>query len=209
MLYRAFATLLAFSLPCLLAAQAPSSEDVKELKTYESCSFPDGLQVSDISSMPSAVKDRPIQSHGKTGTVPLLAGRRVIFSYPGADPYASVKIELLPAAGYSANRKLVLDDFDDIVASDKHVAKNLARKSPMSGFGIVGLDRDEIKGTTLGIYMLMDDYTHVVTTIYLLNPPQSKIKTLADYARMRDTFLYNYTRCIRNNEIGKSFGVPK
>jgi hypothetical protein len=208
MLRFSLACFVALSLPGLLAAQSPN-EDQKEMKAYESCSFPDGLQVGEISSMPSAVKDRPVQSHGKAGTVPLLAGRRVVFAYPGGDPYASVKVELLPDAGFVANKKLLLDDFDDIVASDKHVAKNTARKSPLSGFGIVGLDRDELKTSTLGIYLLIDDHTHVATTVYLLNPEKGKIKSLEDYARMRDTFLYNYTRCIRNNEAGKMFGAPK
>jgi hypothetical protein len=206
MLRLTLACLIAVSLPGVLTAQ---TEGFKELKAYESCSFPDGLQVSDVSSMPSAVKDRPVVSHGKTSSVPLLAGRRVVFSYPGAEPYASVKVELLPAEGFAANRKLLLDDFDDIVASDKHVAKNATRKSPMSSFFIEGLDRDEVKGNTLGIYLLIDDHSHIATTIYLLNPPQSKFKTLADYSRARDTFLYNYTRCVRNNESGNLFGVPK
>ncbi len=208
MLRLSLACFLAFLLPGLLAAQSPA-EDVREMKAYESCSFPDGLQVSDISLMPSAVKDRPVVSHGKSGTVPLLAGRRIVFAYPGSDPYASVKVELLPEAGFAANKRLLLDDFDDIVASDKHVSKNLARKSPMSGFTVVGLDRDELKTSTLGIYLLIDDHTHVATTVYLLNPEKGKIKSGEEYARMRDTFLYNYTRCVRNNEIGKTFGVPK
>ena len=79
----------------------------------------------------------------------------------------------------------------------------------MSGFGAVGLDRIAVTGTTLGIYLLLDDRTHIATTVYLLNPPQSKFKVTADYARARDTFLYNYTRCVRNNQIGKAFGIPR
>lgn len=205
--------MLRLSLPCMLAMCLPSlisaQTEYKQLKPYQSCSFPDGLQVSDVSAMPSAVKDRPVQMHGTTATVPLLAGQRILFAYPGADPYASVKVELLPEAGFAANRKLLLEDFDDILASDKHVAKNTTRKSPMSGFAVTGLDRDALDKNTLGIYLLIDDHTRIVTTIYLLNPEKNKIKSLADYARMRDTFLYNYTRCIRNNESGAAFGVPK
>ena len=66
-----------------------------------------------------------------------------------------------------------------------------------------------VTGTTLGIYLLLDDRTHVAATAYLLNPRQSNFKLPAEYARARDTFLYNYTRCVRNNQIGKAFGVPK
>jgi hypothetical protein len=193
-------------------AQAPRTaapKSLPQLKPYESCSFPDGLQVTNIVPMPDDVKERPVQSHGKTGSVPLLGGRRVDFAYPGADPYASAKIEVLPEANFVANRKLLMDDFDDILASDKNVARNTTRKSPFNAFSIVGLDRNKVDGKTLGIYMLIDDRTHVVATVYLLNPAKTPIKTAADYARMRDTFLFNYTKCIRNNQSGVLFGATQ
>ncbi len=188
-------------------ATAPPSDAA--LKPYESCGFPDGLQITDIQSMPADVHERPVVSHGVTKSVPLVAGRRITFAYPGAEPYASVKVEQMPADNYPVNRKLLLDDFDDIIASDKMVARNTTHGATMSGFGAVGLDRIVVTGTTLGIYMLLDDRTHVAATVYLLNPPQSKFKVAADYARARDTFLYNYTRCIRNNQVGKAFGVSR
>lgn len=183
---------------------APPSDAA--LKPYESCGFPDGLQITDIQSMPFDVRERPVVSHGVTRPVPLLAGRRITFAYPGAEPYASVKVEQLAAENYPANRKLLLDDFDDVIASDKMVVRNTTHGATMSGFGAVGLDRIVVTGTTLGIYMLLDDRTHVAATVYLLNPPQSKFKLPAEYARARDTFLYNYTRCIRNNQNGVLFG---
>lgn len=186
---------------------APPSQAA--LKPYESCGFPDGLQITDIQQMPPDVHERPVVSHGTSKSVPLLAGRRITFAYAGAEPYASAKVEELPPENYAANRRLLLDDFDDIIASDAMVLRNATHGATMSGFAAVGLDRIVMSGTTLGIYMLLDDRTHVAATIYLLNPPQSKFKVPADYARARDTFLYNYTRCIRNNQIGKSFGVSR
>lgn len=180
-----------------------------DLKPYESCSFPDSLQITDVAPMPDDVRERPVQAHGVTRQVPLLAGRRITFAYPGAKPYASAKVELLPAEGWLANRKLLLDDFDDIANSDKTVARNKTRQPTLSSFSVVGLDRMAVVGDTLGIYLLLDDKTHIATTIYLLNPPESKFKALADYARSRDTFLYNYTHCIRNNQAGALFGAAR
>ena len=180
-----------------------------ELKPYESCSFPDGLQITDIAPMPDDVRDRPVTSGGVTKQVPLLAGRRVTFAYPGAKPYASAKVELLHAENWTTNRKLLLEDFDDIANSDKTVARNKNRQPTLSGFSVVGLDRMAVTGNTLGIYLLLDDKTHIATTLYLLNPPESKFKGVADYASSRDTFLYNYTKCVRNNQTGTTFGVPR
>jgi hypothetical protein len=180
-----------------------------ELKPYQTCDFPDGLQVVDVTSMPDDVKERPVQIHGKTEAVPLLAGRRVQFAYPGADAYASVKVELLPEPNFLANRKLLTDDFEDILASDKGVVRNTTRKSPFNGFSINGMDRTTMQGTTLGIYLLIDDRTRIATTVYLLNPKKGAMKTPEDYARKRDTFLFNYTKCIRNNQNGVLFGTPR
>ncbi len=200
-------------LPALgtLAASMAFAQQSPRIKPYETCSFPDGLQVVEDSPMPPDVHERPVQSHGKTGSVPLLAGRRIVFGYPGSGPYANVKVELLPSANFAADRKLLLDDFDDMVASDKTVARNLKRKPTQSGLFVTGLDRKELQGNTLGIYLLIDDATHVVATVYLLNDDPSKrpFKSLDEYARMRDTFIYNYTRCIRNNETGQTFGASK
>lgn len=200
----ALALLLAVS-PLAAVAQAQAPKEFPELKAYESCSFPDGLAVADIQPMPADIHDRPAKTKQGDKTVPLLAGRRISFAYPGAATYASVKVELLPPDNYAVNKRYLQEDFDDIVASDKGVVKS-TRQPRLSAFSITGLDRKEITGTTLGIYMLMDDATHVVTTVYLLNPKQSNFKTTADYARQRDTFLYNYTRCIRNNQNGMLFG---
>jgi len=198
------AVLLAVSSVAAVAyAQAP--KEFPELKPYESCAFPDGLTVADIQPMPADIHDRPAKTKQGEKTIPLLAGRRISFAYPGAATYASVKVELLPPDNYALNKRYLLEDFDDIVASDKSVVKS-TRQPRLSAFNVVGLDRKEINGTTLGIYMLTDDTTHVVTTVYLLNPKQSNFKTIADYARQRDTFLYNYTRCIRNNQSGMLFG---
>ncbi|MEZ2345589.1 hypothetical protein [Terriglobus sp. RCC_193] len=200
----ALAVLIAFS-PLAAVAQKESPE----LRAYESCAFPDGLTVTDVQPMPPDVRDRPAKTKQGEKSIPLLGGRRITFSYPGAEPFASVKVELLAPDNYAVNKRYLLEDFDDIVASDKGVAKNTTRPARLSAFSVTGLDRKEVSGNTLGIYMLMDDPTHVVSTIYLLNPKQSHYKTVEDYARQRDTFLYNYTRCIRNNQNGVLFGVTK
>ncbi len=160
--------------------------------------------------MPADVHDRPVQIHGKSGKIPLVAGQRVVFGYEGT-PYVNVKVEELSAESFAANRKLLLDDFADIVASDKGVARNTTRKPTQSGFAVAGLDRKEFQGSTLGIYQLIDDQTHIAATVYFLNadPAKRRFKTLEEYARMRDTFLYNYTRCVRNNQTGNVFGAPR
>ncbi len=50
----------------------------------------------------------------------------------------------------------------------------------------------------LGFYLLFDDATHTVTTISFLNQqPPTRLKTMEEYAALRDSFLASYTGCIR------------
>ena len=205
MTFRGLVAVVAVCVPMLTAGQGARTGN-PGLRVYESCSFPDGLKVTDVQAMPGDVKDRPVQVHGTTQQVPLLAGRRITFGYPGGEPAVSVKLEQLPAENYPANRALLLQDFDDIIASDKGVARNTTRPTKISGFSVVGLDRKTITGNTLGIYMLLDDAAHVAATVYLLNPKTGGPKTGEEYGQKRDTFLYNYTRCVRNNQNGVLFG---
>ena len=199
-----------FLLLFVLHAGTVPAQQYPALKAYGACAFPDGLQVIEDTPMPSNVLQRPTQSHGKTGFVPLLAGRRVVFGYPDGIAYANIKVELLPKENFVTNRKLLLDDFDDIVSSDPNVVRS-KRKPAQGGQYITGLDRKSLDGNTLGIYLMIDDQTHIAATVYLLNgnPAKRPFKTLDQYAQMRDTFLYNYTRCIRNNITGQTFGGLK
>ena len=199
-----------FTLTTFGTVLAAAQQQSPEMRAFQTCSFPDGLQVMDVAPMPAEVHERPVQVHGTSATVPLVGGERVVFGYGGV-PYANVKVEQLPAANFAANRQLLLADFSDIVASDTTVARNSARKPTQNGFSMVGLDRVNLEGSTLGIYLLIDDATRTAATMYLLNaePGKRRFKTLDESAHLRDTFLYNYTRCVRNNLTGNTFGAPR
>jgi hypothetical protein len=50
----------------------------------------------------------------------------------------------------------------------------------------------------LGLYLLLDDASRMVTTIYFLNqePKDRSFQTIEEYRAMRDRFLATYTACV-------------
>jgi hypothetical protein len=124
-------------------------------------------------------------------------GRRIMFAYPNEDFYANVKVETLPATGYAQSKDALISDFEHTLASGDN-SRNYSLKQTLNVFEIQGLDRAKREGGVLGIYLLFDNPTRTVTTIYFLNQePPKRFTTMTEYATLRDHFLNEYTACIR------------
>ena len=123
-----------------------------------------------------------------------------MFAYPDEEFYANMKVEILPEKNYPAIRAALTDDFDHMLASGGTV-RNYDLKSTLNGFDIRGLDREKIEGGVLGIYLLFDDATHMVTTIYFLNQEHPHFHSVAEYGMLRNRFLAGYTSCVRNKKV--------
>ena len=120
-----------------------------------------------------------------------------MFAYPDEDFYANVKVEILPKDGYAESKQALIGDFDHTLASGNN-PRNYSLKPSLHEFDIRGLDRVKREGGVLGIYLLFDDSTRTVVTIYFLNQePPKRFKTIEEYAGIRDRFLDGYTTCIR------------
>jgi len=65
-----------------------------------------------------------------------------------------------------------------------------------------GFDHTELKGGTLGIYLLFDNRHHIATSVYLLNqqPLTRRFQTIEQYRNLRTRFLATYTGCIAQNQ---------
>lgn len=183
------------SLIGVFSAQGQSGPDL--FVAYSGCSLADGLSVVETAPLAPSVTSRTVKTVLGTEQVPLVAGRRVMFAYPGEDFYANVKVELLPAPGYEQTKKALIANFEYLLASGDN-SRNYALKPHLNGFDIQGLDRSKREGGVLGVYLLFDDATHTVLTIYMLNQePPHRFRTMEEYATLRDAFLSGYTGCIR------------
>jgi hypothetical protein len=183
-------------------AQNSQVADANALHEYESCTFEDGLQIVKIDSLPPGVQQRTINTTQGTKTIHMVAGRRIMFAYGvGGDFFANVKPEVLPDDRWASEKQSLLDEIAAMIASDHDAMPNTTLPPTMHGLEVYGLDRTQLKGGTLGFYLLFDNAHHIATSVYLLNqdPLTRRFQTIEQYRSLRTRFLSTYTGCIAQN----------
>jgi len=182
-------------IPISLAAQVHPS-----LRPYTTCTFDDGLTATETSPLPAAIQGRTVETLTGPRQVPILRGEHITFSYPSTSFFATVKVEQLPPDSFDQGKTDLISNFDHILAGGDDSARNMsfALRPHLNGFEVYGLDRKKLEGNTLGIYLLIDNRTHIIASVFFLNqePKLRKFSTLAEYANLRDHFLDAYTSCV-------------
>jgi hypothetical protein len=185
-------------------AQAPVDA---VLRPYTACRFDDGLVVTEKSALPADVAGRTVMTIAGNRQVPLERGEKIAFAYPGGTRFANVTVEQLPTESFEQGKANLIANFDHILAGGDDGARNMpyALHPMLNGFEVHGLDRLKIDGATLGIYLLIDDKTRIVTTAYFLNqgPEKRKFATIEEYGALRDHFLNAYTKCVHAPPVVK------
>ena len=180
------------------SGQVGTSNRSSAFDRYTTCKFSDGLTVVETSPLAPGVKARTVPTMNGPRQIDMVEGRRVMFAYPGKDFYANVKVEILPGKNYTETKQFLIDNFDYMLASGKETARNYELKPKLNGLDARGLDGDKLEGGVLGLYLLFDDASTMVTTIYFLNqePKDRSFQTMEEYRVMRDRFLATYTACV-------------
>jgi len=184
--------------------------NVAALHDYESCSFDDGLQIVKIDSLPNGMQERTVNTAQGPKVIHMLAGRRIMFAYGvGGDFFANVKPEVLPDDTWAAQRQNLLDEIAAMLASDHATMPNKSLPDTLHGLEVHGFDRTELKGGTLGFYLLFDNARHIATSVYLLNqqPLTRRFQTIEQYRGLRTRFLSTYTGCIAQNQSLRTSGA--
>lgn len=184
-------------------AQSATANYDAALHNYESCNFDDGLQIVKIDSLPPGPQERTIHTMHGTRTIHMLDGRRILFAYGiGGDYFANVKPEVLPEAKWQSSKEDLLDEVQSMVRSDFTTMPNTSLPHTMNGLEVHGMDRTNLKGGTLGFYLIFDNTHHIATSVYLLNqdPLTRHFRTIAQYRALRTHFLESYTACVAQNQ---------
>jgi hypothetical protein len=181
-----------------LTAQNLPRSDSSAFDRYTTCKFADGLTVVETSPLAPGIHARTVETSKGPRQVEMVEGRRVMFAYPDKDFYANVKVEILPEKNYAETRQSLIDSFDYTLASGSGNTRNYGLKPMLNGLDVRGLDRDKLEGGVLGLYLLLDDASRMVTTIYFLNqePKDRSFQTMEEYRAMRDRFLVTYAACV-------------
>jgi hypothetical protein len=181
-----------------VTAQNLPRSDSSAFDRYTTCKFADGLAVVETSPLAPGVHARTVQTSKGPRQFEMVEGRRVMFAYPDKDFYANVKVEILPEKNYAETRQVLIDNFDYMLASGDGNTRNYGLKPTQNGLDVRGLDRNKLEGGVLGLYLLLNDSSKMVTTIYFLNqePKDRSFQTIEEYRTMRNRFLGAYTGCI-------------
>jgi hypothetical protein len=176
--------------------------NVAALHDYESCNFDDGLQIVKIDLLPNGTQERTVNTAQGPKVIHMLAGRRIMFAYGiGGDLFANVKPEVLPDDTWATEKQSLLDEVAAMLAADHSTMPNRSLPDTMHGLEVHGFDRTDLKGGTLGFYLLFDNARHIATSTYLLNqqPLTRRFQTIEQYRGLRTRFLSTYTGCIAQN----------
>ena len=184
-------------------AQGPPAASADSLHSYESCTFDDGLEIAKIDSLPPGVQQRSIDTTQGPKIIQMLDGRRIMFAYGvGGDAFANVKPERLPDDTWAIEKQNLLDELAAMLSSQRDTMPNRNLPDTIHGLEVHGLDRTELKGGTLGFYLLFDNKRHIATSVYLLNqePLTRRFQTIEQYRDLRTRFLATYTGCVAQNQ---------
>jgi hypothetical protein len=183
------------------------------LRPYTVCKFDDGLAVIEKSPLPPGVLGRTVDTIAGPRKVAILRGEQLTLGYPAKDPFAKIKVEQLPPDSFDHGKQDLIANFDHILAGGDDSGRNMtfAVHPMLNGFEVHGLDRKKIEGSTMGIYLLIDDHTHIVTTAYFENqgPVMRNFSTLDEYAALRDHFLNAYTSCVHAPHVAAPAAKPR
>lgn len=110
-------------------------------------------------------------------------------------PFVTFKAEKLGTA-FAASKQTLIDSVQYVGARPEMEAVT-PWPSAMSGFEVYGINRKEIAGGVLSIYLLFRDADQTVITLYMVNMQfeTQKFGTMEEYRVLRDRFLNVYTAC--------------
>lgn len=136
-------------------------------------------------SIQTANGDRPIE---------IVHGISLHITYEGT-PFVNFKAERL-ANTYADGKQVLIENLKYLTAQPDMESAEPKRLS-MNGFEVYGINRKQLAGGVLSIYLLFRDVDQTVITLYLLNtPPEApKFHTIDQYRSLRDEFLKTYTAC--------------
>lgn len=189
-------------LPSLLACAQEIDKD--SLQSYVTCQFNGQFQIVE-----SAQRSQPFMRSLETmvgkDAVEILHGWSLHIAYEDT-PFVNFKAEQLSKTNFQRDKKTLISNLEYLITHTEGMESNKPQQSALNGFDVYALNRKQLEGGVLSIYLLFQDSAQVVVTLYLLNtPPEApKFSTIQQYQGLRDKFLNSYTVCASKHLNTKS-----
>jgi hypothetical protein len=185
---------------------AASGQDVSKsagandnLGRYTSCHFGYKTTVEEaIENTQSFL--RPVDTALGRKNVTVVHGFSLHLAYDGT-PFINFKAEHLGRQGYAGDKQILIDSLRHAAANTREMEAPEPKKTELNGLEVYSIDRKQLAGGVLGIYLLFRDADQTVVTLYFLNtPPEDpKFQNVKQAHDLRDAFLKVYSTCVRDN----------
>jgi hypothetical protein len=183
-------------LPLVMSAQ---QKDKDNLRSYINCQFSGKYQIEE--SMEKAEPFmRTVDTMDGKDAVEVVHGWSLHIAYDGT-PFVNFKVERLGKSNYLRDKKKLISSLEAAAAHTAGMESNKPRQSALNDFEVYSINRKQLEGGVLSIYLLFRDSEQIVVSLYLLNtPPETpKFKNIEEYYSLREAFLNSYTACASKN----------
>lgn len=186
------AIVVVFLLALLAAAQDKNKDN---LQSYVNCQLGNKFEIVE-SVERSQPFMRPVDTVDGKDAVQVVHGWSLHIAYDDT-PFVNFKAERLGKDNYQHDKKALISNLESAATGTQGMESNKPQQSALNGFDVYSINRKQLEGGVLSIYLLFQDSEQIVVTLYLLNtPPEDpKFKTIEEYKILREDFLKSYTAC--------------
>jgi hypothetical protein len=188
-----------FALVLACAAAGARADNGEVLKRYSFCEgFADGVRIVRQNRRPADEPPwREVTAKGETRKVSVIDGMRIVYGWPGKDPFADVKVEMADPVKYPEDKRVLARMMDAVGRAEKAGALTTLQGRGYTGQEVV---KAELAGATLAITQLFFDADKVVVSIYFPNTaPIGEARNFSNHAQFaarRAAFVRGYLECI-------------
>lgn len=191
------------SLALAFAAGGAQADLGAKLAPYASCEgFAGGVRIKRQARRPAEEPPwREVTAKGETRRISVIDGIRVVYEYPGKDPFVDLKIEASDPAKYAEDKRELRRMFEAVARTEGPGAYKTLEGPGYSGQEVV---KPQLEGSMLAITQLFFDADKVIVSIYFPYFPTqpAMARSFADHAQfvaMRAAFVRGYLDCIGRN----------
>lgn len=179
----------------LLLPLSLSAQEKDNLKSYVDCEFGDKYEIVDGVERSHAFM-RPVSTMDGKDVVEVDHGWSLHIAYDGT-PFVNFKAERLGRSNYLRDKNALISSLESMATNTQGMEANKPKQSSLSGLDVYSINRKQLEGGVLSVYLLFQDSDQIVVTLYLLNtPPEApKFRTMEEYHKLRDSFLNSYVAC--------------
>jgi hypothetical protein len=179
----------------LIALSVSAYGQQRALQAYGECKLKDFV-VEETDYLPHSIA-RTIKTTTGEQTVVVSEGARVLITYKDR-PFLNLKVERFDKSSFHKDKSTLIDGVAQAAAGSNDMDTSALKMRLSNRIEIYGIDRKQLEGGVLSIYLMVDEKNLIVMTGYFLNdyPEERKFNTVEEYRVIRDLYIKSFTECL-------------